>query len=263
MTELSELFARCKSQNRAALIGYLPAGFPDQKDSIKIIKAMIDGGVDAVEIGFPYSDPVMDGPTIQEAAEIARGNGISMAKTLNIVDEISKTGVPTLVMTYWNPIEKYGVEDFGSDFSEKGMSGVITPDLPIEEATHWLQTAKRHSIDPIFVVAPSTTENRLKQVASNCTGFIYAASMMGVTGTRTDVAKTANILVGRIREISQTPVAVGLGVSNGEQASEVAAYADGVIVGSAFVKAVLENPENPEEAVHKVAEDLSRGVRSR
>lgn len=262
-SKLSELFIKCKSENRAALIGYLPAGFPNQNDSIEIIKAMIDGGVDAVEIGFPYSDPVMDGPVIQEAAELARKNGITMAKTLEIVKDISATGVPTLLMTYWNPIDRYGVEKFAHDFAGNGMEGVITPDLPIEEAGVWLASAKVNSIHPIFVVAPSTGDGRLEDVTSNCSGFIYAASSMGITGTQTNVANTANVLVERIRKISDTPIAVGLGVSNRAQASEVAKFADGVIVGSAFVKAVLQNPSDPTTAVRKVAEELALGVRER
>ncbi|MFZ4063857.1 MAG: tryptophan synthase subunit alpha [Candidatus Nanopelagicaceae bacterium] len=263
MSKLSQLFVQCKNENRAALIGYLPAGFPTQEGSINILKAMIKGGVDAVEIGFPYSDPVMDGPVIQEAAELARQNGITMAKTLEIVKEISATGTPTLLMTYWNPIERYGIEKFAKDFSTNGMEGVITPDLTLEEALPWLAAAETNSIHPIFVVAPSTGDERLKVVTSNCSGFIYAASSMGVTGTQSNVANTASVLVERIRKISDTPVAVGLGVSNRTQASEVAKFADGVIVGSAFVKAVLQNPQDPTAAVTKVAQELALGVRER
>jgi len=263
MSKLSELFAQCALEDRAALIGYLPAGFPNQNDCAKIIKAMIDGGVDAVEIGFPYSDPVMDGPVIQEAAEIARRNGITMSRTLDIVKEVADTGTPTLVMTYWNPIEKYGVEKFCSDFSRNGMVGTITPDLPIEEASTWIANTKTHAIHPIFVVAPSTSDERLKLVTAQCSGFIYAASMMGVTGTQTTVSNTAGILVDRIRKISDTPIAVGLGVSNRAQAAEVAQYADGVIVGSAFVKALLQNPNDPISAVSRVANELAVGVRER
>ena len=263
MSKLSQLFVQCKNENRAALIGYLPAGFPTQEGSINILKAMIKGGVDAVEIGFPYSDPVMDGPVIQEAAELARQNGITMAKTLEIVKEISATGTPTLLMTYWNPIERYGIEKFAKDFSINGMEGVITPDLTLEEALPWLAAAETNSIHPIFVVAPSTGDERLKVVTSNCSGFIYAASSMGVTGTQSNVANTASVLVERIRKISDTPVAVGLGVSNRTQASEVAKFADGVIVGSAFVKAVLQNPQDPTAAVTKVAQELALGVRER
>jgi tryptophan synthase alpha chain len=177
------------------------------------------------------------------------------------MNEISSTGVPTMLMTYWNPVERYGVAKFGADFAANGMAGVITPDLPVEEATPWLETARNNSLHPIFVVAPSTGDERLKLVTSNCSGFIYAASMMGVTGTQTSVARTASVLVERIRKISDTPVAVGLGVSTGKQAAEVAQYADGVIVGSAFVKAILANPQDPIPAVKELAQELARGVR--
>ena len=263
MSLLSELFIRTRAENRAALIGYLPAGFPNQEMSIKVIKAMIEGGVDAVEIGFPYSDPVMDGPIIQEAAETARAAGITMKKTLEVVREVATTGAPTLMMTYWNPIDRYGVEQYAKDFHAAGMEGVITPDLTIEEAGEWLGLTDRLGLHPIFVVAPSTADERLKLVAEQCSGFIYAASTMGVTGARTSVSSAASTLVERLRAITDTPVCVGLGVSNGEQAAEVAKYADGVIVGSAFVKAVLANPTDPLPGVRAVAEDLARGVRNR
>lgn len=263
MTHLSDLFIETRKENRAALIGYLPAGFPTQEMSIKIIKEMINGGVDAVEIGFPYSDPVMDGPIIQEAAETARAAGITMKKTLEVVREIAKTGAPTLMMTYWNPIDRYGVKRYAEDFHAAGMEGVITPDLTIEEASEWILLTDRLDMHPIFVVAPSTGDERLKAVAEKCSGFIYAASSMGVTGARTSVSSAAKTLVDRLRRITDTPICVGLGVSNGDQAAEVAKYADGVIVGSAFVKGVLANPNDPLPAVRAIAEDLARGVRAR
>lgn len=263
MTHLSDLFIDTRKENRAALIGYLPAGFPTQEMSIKIIKEMIDGGVDAIEIGFPYSDPVMDGPIIQEAAETARAAGITMKKTLEVVREIAKTGAPTLMMTYWNPIDRYGVKRYAEDFHAAGMEGVITPDLTIEEASEWVLLTDRLDMHPIFVVAPSTGDERLKAVAEKCSGFIYAASSMGVTGARTSVSTAAKTLVDRLRRITDTPICVGLGVSNGDQAAEVARYADGVIVGSAFVKGVLANPNDPLPAVRAIAEDLARGVRAR
>lgn len=263
MTHLSDLFIETRKENRAALIGYLPAGFPTQEMSIKIIKEMINGGVDAVEIGFPYSDPVMDGPIIQEAAETARAAGITMKKTLEVVREIAKTGAPTLMMTYWNPIDRYGVKRYAEDFHAAGMEGVITPDLTIEEASEWILLTDRLDMHPIFVVAPSTGDERLKAVAEKCSGFIYAASSMGVTGARTSVSSAAKTLVDRLRRITDTPICVGLGVSSGDQAAEVAKYADGVIVGSAFVKGVLANPNDPLPAVRAIAEDLARGVRAR
>jgi tryptophan synthase alpha chain len=261
MSALSTVFEKAKSENRAVLIGYLPAGFPTQESSIEIIKAMIEGGVDAIEIGFPYSDPVMDGPVIQEAAETARAAGITMKKTLEIVKETVKTGAPILMMTYWNPIEKYGVAKFADDFAAAGLEGLITPDLNFEEADAWLKASEKNDLHRIFVVAPSTADVRLSDVISHCSGFIYAASTMGVTGMRTAVSSGANELVARLREKTETPVAVGLGVSTGKQAAEIAKYADGVIVGSAFVKAILANPQDPIPAVKELAQELSRGVR--
>lgn len=263
MTKLSDLFIKSRNENRAALIGYLPAGFPNQEMSIKIIKEMIDGGVDAIEIGFPYSDPVMDGPIIQEAAETARAAGITMKKTLEVVREVARTGAPTLMMTYWNPIDRYGVKRYAEDFHAAGMEGVITPDLTIEEASEWIILTDRLDMHPIFVVAPSTNDERLKAVADKCSGFVYAASSMGVTGARSSVSSAAKTLVDRLRKITDTPICVGLGVSNGDQAAEVAKYADGVIVGSAFVKGVLANPNDPLSAVRAIAQDLARGVRAR
>ena len=263
MTQLDSVMAKVRSENRAALIAYIPAGFPSKSGCAKAIKAVVAAGVDAIEIGFPYSDPVMDGPIIQEAAETARAAGITMKKTLEVVREVATTGAPTLMMTYWNPIDRYGVERYAEDFHAAGMEGVITPDLTIEEADEWLGLTDRLGLHPIFVVAPSTADERLKLVADRCSGFIYAASTMGVTGARTTVSSAASTLVERLRKITDTPVCVGLGVSNGEQAAEVAKYADGVIVGSAFVKAVLANPEDPLPGVRAVAEDLARGVRNR
>ncbi len=262
MSKLSALFEKCKSENRAVLIGYLPAGFPTQESSIEIIKAMIEGGVDAIEVGFPYSDPVMDGPVIQEAAETARKAGITMKKTLEIVKETVKTGAPILMMSYWNPIEKYGVSRFAKDFSSAGLEGLITPDLNFEEAEKWLAASQQFNLHRIFVVAPSTADERLAQVVSHCSGFIYAASTMGVTGTRTVISSGANDLVTRLRRKTTIPIAVGLGVSTGKQAAEVAKYADGVIVGSAFVKAILQNPKDPISAVKAIAQELAIGVGS-
>jgi tryptophan synthase alpha chain len=248
MKNLKEVFERAKSENRAALIGYMPAGFPSSELSARLIDAMVDGGVDIVEVGFPYSDPVMDGPVIQQAAEISLRNGTSANDVLAIV---SQTKVPTLVMSYWNPIEK------------SGGVGVITPDLTIEESAPWVAATDAHHINRVYVVAPSTSDARLAEVTKACSGFIYAASLMGVTGARASISGSAGELVGRIRKVSQLPVAVGLGVSNADQAKQVAAYADGVIVGSAFIKLVLESKSDHEalERVKTLASELAAGVR--
>jgi len=260
---LTHRLAAIKAEGRAALIGYLPAGFPTVEGSIAAIKAMIAGGVDIVEVGFPYSDPVMDGPTIQLAAGRSLAQGTSAADVLSIVKAIAATGTPTVVMSYWNPIARYGVDNFARDLALAGGSGVITPDLTIDEAAEWLVATERNSIDPIFVVAPSSADERLAKVVNACRGFVYAASTMGVTGTRSAVANTAETLVERVHGATSLPVCVGLGVSNSEQANEVAQYADGVIVGSAFVRVLLDAPDLASGlmAVEELAKSLAAGVR--
>ena len=261
ITPLEELFLRTRSENRAALIGYLPAGFPSHQGCIDALTAMVEGGVDAVEIGYPYSDPVMDGPIIQAAAEISLRNGTGAAEVFATVKAIAKIA-PTLVMTYWNPIERYGVNDFLMELKKNGGSGVITPDLTVEESGMWLEASRTQGTNRIYVVAPSTSEHRLRLVTAATSGFIYAASLMGVTGTRTSVSSSARELVSRIRLASDLPVAVGLGVSTAEQAHEVAQYADGVIVGSAFIR-LLQESLTLEDGVHQVrllAEDLAQNL---
>lgn len=261
-TALDDLFVKVRAEKRAALIAYIPAGFPTIKDSHRIIQAFIDGGVDAIEIGFPYSDPVMDGPTIQAAAVTALTNGTTSQDVLDAL-KVASAHVPSVVMTYWNPIEKYGVEKFAAAIASHGGSGVIHPDITIEESDGWLSAATSSEINPIYVVAPSTSDERLKKVTSKAGGFVYAASIMGVTGARTSVSSGAEALVARTRAVTDLPIAVGLGVSTREQAKDVARYADGVIVGSAFVKAILDAPdiESGLAAVTSLARELSLGVR--
>jgi tryptophan synthase alpha chain len=261
-TALDDLFVKVRAEKRAALIAYIPAGFPTIKESHRIIQAFIDGGVDAIEIGFPYSDPVMDGPTIQAAAVTALTNGTTSQDVLDAL-KVASAHVPSVVMTYWNPIEKYGVEKFAAAIASHGGSGVIHPDITIEESDGWLSAATSSEINPIYVVAPSTSDERLKKVTSKAGGFVYAASIMGVTGARTSVSSGAEALVARTRAVTDLPIAVGLGVSTREQAKDVARYADGVIVGSAFVKAILDahDIESGLAAVTSLARELSLGVR--
>lgn len=263
MTALDSVLVKCREENRAALIAYIPAGFPSKQGCFKVIKALIDAGVDAIEIGFPYSDPVMDGPVIQEAAEISLQGGTGASDVFEALKTATDAGVASVVMTYWNPIERYGVEKFAASIADNGGSGVITPDLTIEESATWLEAAKANSINPIYVVAPSTNDPRLARVTSMTGGFIYAASSMGVTGTRESVSIDAKDLVSRIKKVSDLPVCVGLGVSTREQAKSLAAYADGVIVGSAFIKLLLNAKDEQAgiEAVSHLAKELAMGVR--
>jgi tryptophan synthase alpha chain len=263
MTQLSERLAQLKSENRAAFIAYLPAGFPTVEKSKAAIEVLVKNGVDIVEIGFPYSDPIMDGPIIQEAADIALANGTGASEVLEILGFTTNLKVPAVVMTYWNPIEQYGISKFADAIKSANGSGVITPDLSLEEANPWIRESDRAGINNIFVAAPSSAPERLSQVASACSGFVYAASLMGVTGTRTSVSSSARDLVSRIRESVQTPVCVGLGVSTPEQAKEVASYADGVIVGSALIKVLLENSdfEKGLEELATLTKSLAEGIR--
>ena len=260
---LTEAFAQARSENRAALIGYLPAGFPSRDQAIELIAAMVDGGVDIVEVGLPYSDPLMDGPDIQAAVEIALQGGTTTDVVLDTVAEVAKTGAATVVMSNWNPIERYGVERFATEMQKAGGVGVITPDLTPEEAGAWHAATDAHGLDRVFLVAPSSTDARMHKVVAGTSGFLYAASLMGVTGARSQVSDAAPELVRRARALTDLPIAVGLGVSTGEQARGVAAYADGVIVGSAFVRRILQSANHADacDSVRELAQELAAGVR--
>jgi tryptophan synthase alpha chain len=227
------------------------------------MRAMVDGGADVVEVGVPYSDPVMDGPTIQQAAEPAVRAGVGIADALRAVRAVADTGAAAVVMSYWNPIERYGVERFAADLAAAGGAGAITPDLIPDEAADWLAASEAHGLGRVFLVAPSSTDARIASTAAASRGFVYAASTMGVTGARESVGGAAEALVSRVRALApDIAVCVGLGVSNGEQAREVAAFADGVIVGSALVRRMLDAPDaRGVAAVRELAADLAAGVR--
>lgn len=257
MSSLHDVFAKAKSENRAALIGYLPAGFPTKQGSIDCLKAMIAGGVDIVEIGLPYSDPVMDGPTIQAAVDISLSHRTKIVDVLDTVKAVAETGAPTLVMSYWNPIEQFGTEKFAETMSDQGGVGVITPDLTPEEATDWITQTDAHNIDRVFLVALSSTPERIATVAQATTGFVYAGAVMGVTGVKEAVSTSVKALVEKTRAATDLPIAVGLGVNNAQQVKEIAQYADGVIVGSAFVKAINEGGAS---AAHALAQELAAGL---
>ncbi|HET7530178.1 MAG TPA: tryptophan synthase subunit alpha [Mycobacteriales bacterium] len=258
-----DAYARARANGRAALVGYLPAGFPSYDGCVAALTAMVKSGVDVVEIGLPYSDPVLDGPTIQAAADPALRNGTRVAGVLRTVEAVAATGAAVLVMTYWNPVLRYGVDRFARDLDAAGGSGLITPDLIPEEAGDWLAASEATGLDRVFLVAPSSTDARVAGTVAACRGWVYAASTMGVTGARAQTSAVAPQLVARVREATDLPVGVGLGVSSGDQAAEVAAYADGVIVGSAFVRPLLEAADESAgvAAVADLAAELADGVR--
>jgi tryptophan synthase alpha chain len=263
---VSTSFGKASADNRAALVGYLPAGFPTVKGAIEAARVMAAAGADIIEIGLPYSDPLMDGPVIAEAVHRALTAGTRVADVLRTVEAVAAAGVPVLVMTYWNPVDRYGVRAFARDLAAAGGAGLITPDLSPEEAAPWLEASDDHALDRVFLVAPSSVDQRIAMIAGACRGFIYAASLMGITGTREAVGGQAEDLVQRIRPHTDLPVAVGLGVSNGAQAAQVAAFADGVIVGSAFVRRLLDAADTTgaaagTDAVAELAAELSAALR--
>jgi len=254
---VSGVFEMTRAEGRAALVGYLPAGYPSVAGSVELLTGLVEAGCDLVEVGVPYSDPVMDGPVIQEAAAAALSAGFRLRDLFTVVERVSAAGGKAVVMTYWNPVFRYGVDRFARDLAAAGGLGMITPDLVPDEAQDWLAASTEHGLDRIFLVAPASTEERLASTAAATTGFLYAAAVMGVTGARDAVGADAAGLVARARAHTSLPIGVGLGVRSGEQAAEVAGFADAVIVGSAFVSRAADGVA----PVRTLAAELAEGVR--
>ena len=257
MSAVAHVLSVCRAEGRAALVGYLPVGYPGLAGSLKAFRVLVEAGADIVEVGLPYSDPLMDGPVIQRATEAALAHGSQVADGFTAVAECVDAGAPALVMSYWNLVLHRGVGRFAGELKDAGGSGMITPDLIPEEAGEWLTAADQLGLDRVFLVAPSSTRERLVTVTSACRGFVYAASTMGVTGTRETVGSAAEGLVGRTRMVTALPVCVGLGVSTRAQAADVARFADGVIVGSALVRALGEGLDS----LRSLTAELAAGVR--
>jgi tryptophan synthase alpha chain len=263
---IAEVFAKARADGRAVLVGCMPAGFPTVEASIASMTAMAAAGCDVIEVELPYSDPVMDGPVIQKASDIALAAGVRTRDTLRIIEAVAGTGARVVLMTYWNPVERYGVDAFARDLAAAGATGMITPDLIPDEAGEWIAAADAHQIDRTFLVSPSSTDARIAMTVKKCRGFVYATALMGVTGARSTVSSQAPELVARIRAADpDMPVGVGLGVGNGAQAAEVAAFADGVIVGSALIRCVLDAPDaaTGEARLRALSAELAEGVRAR
>lgn len=263
---VSSLLDDFSERNQAAFIGYLPYGFPNPQLSLDAFRTIVEHGVDVVEIGLPYSDPVMDGPVIQAASQIALQHGEKIAEVFNAVETVAEAGGVPLIMSYWNLIFHYGVERFARDFSNAGGAGLITPDLIPDEAGDWIEASDRYGLDRIFLASPDSTGERLSVVAQHSRGFVYAASRMGVTGERSSITSSPELLVQRIRQAGAQHVCVGIGVSTPEQGAKVASYADGVIVGSALVHTMLDNKGEAREAsqglpaLAKMTEELAQGI---
>lgn len=261
MSRLAELFETTKAEQRAALVAYLPAGYPTVDGSKELMAAAIDAGADLIEVGVPYSDPVMDGPTIQSAADTALRNGFRLKHQFEVVESISAKGGRAVVMTYYNPVHRYGVDAFARDLASAGGLGLITPDLTPDEASEWLTASTEHGLDRIFLVAPSSSDDRIALTTKATTGFVYATAVMGVTGAREKVGEHAAELVRRTRQHTDLPVGVGLGVRSGDQAAEVAGFADAVIVGSALVAKAAEGAGPLAEITAELADGVRRPAR--
>ncbi|MEA9986312.1 MULTISPECIES: tryptophan synthase subunit alpha [Subtercola] len=255
--------ARANSDRAGALIGYLPVGFPTLAGSIDAAVALVENGVDVLELGLPYTDPVMDGPVIQRATQTALENGFRLRDAFTAVEAIrARVDAPILLMTYYNPIVQYGIDRFADDLVSAGGAGLITPDLTVDSGAEWLATSDRTGLDRVFLTAPTSTSERLKLAVDHSRGFVYVVSTMGVTGARGDVDSAARTLVDRLREVgastSTASACVGIGISTGDQVAEVLAYADGAIVGSALVRALSEHGV---AGVARVAAELAAGTR--
>jgi tryptophan synthase alpha chain len=239
MSKTENVLNELASESKPALIGYFPAGYPTVAESVEACIAMCESGIDVLELGVPYSDPVMDGLVIQVATEQALANGFKLSQFFAMVKEItSRVDTPVLVMSYWNPIMQYGIERFAMDLKAAGGAGLITPDLIPDEAADWLRLSEELELDRVFLATPSSSPERLAQVSRLSRGFIYAVSTMGITGAREDLDAKAKAVVSGLHDThTSVPICVGIGISTAEQVSEVNSYADGAIVGSVFIKA--------------------------
>jgi len=247
-----------KAEGRGVLVGYLPAGFPTVDASVDAVLALANGGADIIELGVPYSDPVMDGVVIQRATNEALSNGFRLTDLFEILRRVTaKSSVPILVMTYWNPVVQYGVERFAADLAAAGGCGLITPDLIPDEAAEWIAASDKHGLDRVFLAAPSSTDERLANVIASSRGFVYAVSTMGITGARADVDSAARTLVGRLVAAGAPRVCVGVGISTAAQVADVTSYADGAIVGSHLVATLASGGA---AALHEETIALSSGL---
>jgi tryptophan synthase alpha chain len=244
MSRISKVF-KSKKAEQAVLIPYVMAGYPTLSASKRIIEQMIKVGAGLVELGIPYSDPLADGPSIQKAGEVALRQGVTTRDVFALAREITQSyETPIVVMTYFNTIFRYGLEKFAKEAAEAGIAGVISPDLSPEEATNWKEVAQKYLLDTIFLVAPTSTKQRIKKIVSISSGFVYLVSLTGVTGARDKLPRDLTDFIKRVRDCTNKPLAVGFGVSRPEQAKLIASLADGVIIGSALVNLIEKYPND-------------------
>ncbi|MGW9629375.1 tryptophan synthase subunit alpha [Agromyces sp. NPDC055520] len=260
MNTVGPVIRRRNDEAGGALIGYLPVGFPTFDESVEAAVAIVENGVDIIELGLPYSDPVMDGPVIQAATQQALAGGFRLADGFEAVRRITRrVDAPVLIMTYWNPVVQYGVDRFADDLAAAGGAGLITPDLIPDEGAAWIAASERTGLDRVFLAAPTSTDARIEQVVEASRGFVYAVSTMGITGARSDVDRAARTLVERLAAADAPASCVGVGISTAAQVAEVLEYAEGAIVGSALVNALATGGV---AAVGELAAELARGTRA-
>jgi tryptophan synthase alpha chain len=260
-SRVEQVIDDAKVEGRGVLIGYLPAGFPSVDGSVEALIALAESGVDIIELGVPYSDPVMDGVVIQQATNASLESGFRLTQLFDIIRTVTeRVSTPILVMTYWNPVVQYGVERFARDLKDAGGAGLITPDLIPDEAAEWILASDQFDLDRVFLAAPSSSSERLRSAVENSRGFVYAVSTMGITGARADVDEAARTLVGRLKDVGAPRVCVGVGISTGRQVEEVTRYADGAIVGSHLVSALRSGGA---AEVASATEELASGLVAR
>ncbi|WP_314647428.1 tryptophan synthase subunit alpha [uncultured Microbacterium sp.] len=260
MSRVERAFEKAEAEGRTVFVGYLPVGYPDLETSIQAALTLARNGADIIELGPPYSDPVMDGAIIQEATTAALAAGFRMADLFTAIRRITaETDVPVLVMTYWNPVVQYGVDRYADDLLAAGGAGLITPDITPDVADEWIAASERTGLDRVFLAAPTSSDERLGLVVSSSTGFIYTVSTMGITGERAELDRAARTLVGRLRAQGAERACVGIGISTAEQIAAVSEYADGAIVGTALVRALRDGGLN---ALAEVTRTLADGTAS-
>jgi tryptophan synthase alpha chain len=265
-TRISSLFERLHHKGEKALIAYLTAGDPSPSRTPDLIAALERGGADLIELGVPFSDPIADGPVIQRAVYRALDAGTTLRRVLEIARIVRhRSEIPMLLFTYLNPVLRYGLERFASDAVVAGLDGCLITDLSVEEAENYIAHMRRHNLDTVFLAAPTSSERRLRQVADYSTGFVYLVTRTGVTGERASVPASLSQLVHSMRTITHLPLGVGFGISTPEHVAQAGNLADGVVVGSAFVRLIEENADNPslEIQLESFARELKHGFKLR
>lgn len=246
MSRIAETFERCKAENRTALMPYLTVGYPTLETSEQILHSIVEAGADLIEVGTPFSDPLADGATVQHTSQVSLDQGTTLRDCVALVKRVREAGVeiPLMLMGYFNPIVKYGLEQFVADCADAGVDGFIVPDLPIEESNRMRESTNKHGLDLIFMVAPTTTDDRLKLVAERGSGFVYCVAVTGVTGARDSMSNTLKPYMERVRSHIDLPLGVGFGISTPENVQEVGKLSDGAIVGSALINYMNEHPDD-------------------